>query len=257
MLKTVKGKVIAGTVAFGLLSGVGVAFGATDAGAQLKTWYDTQFGKASDQISSEMVNYGESKIDGLVAEYNGIKDNTTTKLTDKGNTTTNATNKNIEKTASGHIDAIKNQKAEIEKHLASQFKLLSNFAEGLINESGQKALDYANEDLKNHADEVSEKVQDKMTEKVNKTTAQAVADLEETIKYAKEDLQAQLDKNTELTIEEVKALIDAKIKELRTKITEKNNALITEQNTIITMTAKALLLNAQDDLQAIVDGINK
>lgn len=257
MLKSVKGKVIAGTVAFGLLSGVGVAFGATDAGTHLKTWYDTQFGRASDQISSEMVNYGNSKIDGLVAEYNGLKDNTTTKLTERGNKTTDATNKGIQDTASGHIDAIKNQKAEIEKHLESQFKTLSDFAAGLINESGQKALDYANEDLKNHAGEVSDKVKGEMTEKVNKTTAQAVADLEETIKFAKEDLQAQLDKNTELTIVEVKGLIDAKINELRTKITAKNNALISEQDKIITMTAKALLLKAQADLQAIVDGINK
>lgn len=257
MLKTVKGKVIAGTVAFGLLSGIGVAFGATDAGAQLKTWYDAQFGKSSDRIAVEIANYGEGKIDGLVAEYNGLKTDAATQISTRGQEVTDITNDGIDKRAGEHIDAVKEQKAHIESYLAGQFTDLKNFAATLINESGKKALEYANEDLKNHANAVGSEAQKKMVEDVDAVTKNAIKDLEETIKYAKEDLQAQLDKNTELTIEEIKALIDAKISELRTKITATNKALIAEQNRIITMGAKALLLKAESELQAIVDGINK
>lgn len=257
MLKTVKGKVIAGTVAFGLLSGVGVAFGATDAGAQLKTWYDGQFGKSSDRIATEIANYGEGKIDGLVAEYNGLKTDATTQISTRGHEVTDTTNKGIDKRAAEHIDAVKEQKAHIESYLAGQFTDLKNFTATLINESGKKALEYANEDLTKNANAAGSEANKKMVEDVDAVRKNAIQDLEETINYAKEDLQAQLDKNTELTIEEIKALIDAKISELRTTITKKNNALIKEQDKIITMNAKALLLKAEADLDAIVDGINK
>lgn len=257
MLKTVKGKVIAGTVAFGLLSGIGVAFGATDAGTNLKNWYNAQFGNASTQISMEVADYGLGKIDGLVTEYDGLKTNAFDRINSTGKVGTDATNKGVDRMAGEHIDAIKEQKMEIEKHLSGQFQSLRDFAAGLINETGQAALDYANEDLKNHANAVGSDTKDKMTKDINANTARAVNDLEETIKYAKEELQAQLDSNTNLTIEEIKGLIDAKIVELRGEITKLNNNLIAEQNKVITMTAKNLLLVAEKELQDIVDGINK
>lgn len=257
MLKTVKGKVIAGTVAIGLLSGVGVALGATDAGTHLKNWYDAQFTKSSNQITEAVANYGEGKVDGLLTEYNGLKEDASNKIGERGEFVTAATNKGIEASARNHIDSIKEQKAHIESYLSSQFKSLKDFAAGLINETGQKALEYANEDLKKHANAAGSEAQKKMIEDVKATTENAVNDLEETIKYAKEDLQAQLDKNTDLTIEEIKALIDAKIDELRTKITQLNNNLIAEQDKIITMVGKRLLLEAQAELDAIVEGINK
>ena len=257
MLKTVKGKVIAGTVAFGLLSGIGVVLGATDAGTNLKNWYDAQFGKSSNQVVEEVADYGLGKIDGLVTEYEGLKTNAFDRINSTGKVGTDATNKGVDRSAGEHIDAIKQQKIEIEKYLSGQFQSLRDFSAGLINETGQAALDYANEDLKNHANAVGSDTKDKMTKDINENTAKAINDLEETIKYAKEDLQAQLDSNTNLTIEEIKGLIDAEIVELRGKITKLNNSLIAEQNKIITMTAKGLLLKAQDELQAIVDGINK
>lgn len=257
MLKTVKGKVVAGTVAFGLLSGIGVVFGATDAGTNLKNWYNAQFGNSSNQIVEEVSDYGLGKIDGLVAEYDGLKADATNRINDAGKVGTDATNKNVDNRAGEHIDAIKQQKIEIENHLSDQFQSLRDFAAGLINETGQAALDYANEDLKNHANAVGSETKDKMTKDINANTAKAINDLEETIKYAKEELQAQLDSNINLTIEEIKDLIDAKISELRGKITKLNNSLIAEQNKIITMTAKNLLLKAEKELQDIVDGINK
>lgn len=45
MLKTVKGKVIVGTVAVGLLSGAGVALGTSSAGVNLKKWVDKRAGQ--------------------------------------------------------------------------------------------------------------------------------------------------------------------------------------------------------------------
>ncbi len=40
MLKTIKGKVIAGTVSVVLLSSAGAAFASSNAGAKLQNWYD-------------------------------------------------------------------------------------------------------------------------------------------------------------------------------------------------------------------------
>jgi|SRR5690606_25141315 len=257
MLKSVKGKVIAGTVAVGLLSGVTVAFGATDAGKNLKSWYDGQFKQSSDLVAQKVAGYAEGKVEGLAIEYEGLKDNTTDKLNTRGEFVTGTTNKGIDARASEHIDAIKDQKQAIESHLEGQFKALSNFAKGLINETGDKALAYATEDLEKHAGTVGEEEIGKMKESVAETTAQAVSDLEETIKYAKEDLQAQLDKNADLTIEEIIGMIDAKIVELRDKITKMNDKLIADQDKLITMNAKTLLLAAQKELDDIVAGMNK
>lgn len=257
MLKTVKSKVIAGALVVGLVSGGGAVLGATDAGAQLKSWYDGQFKKSSELVSAEVAKYGAEKVDGLVDEYNGLKDKTSNKLAERGEVGKNATNSNVDKRASEHIDAIKEQKMHIESYLSGQFKLLSDYTAGLISEAGNKALKEANEDLTKHAGTVGVEVQDQMEKAINENTEQAISDLEETISAAKSELQAQLDKNADLTIEEIKGLIDAKINELRTQITKINNDLIRLHDKTITMTAKSLLLKAQSELDAIVNNMNK
>lgn len=257
MLKSVKSKVIAGTVAFGLLSGVGVAFGSTDAGAQLKGWYDKQFSKSSDLVASEVASYGIGKVEGLTNEYNAIKDGTKKDLAKVGEQQTDTTNKLIDKDAARHIELIKGQKAHIESYLDSQFQALKDYSKGLINETGAEALAYATNDLKDHAGKTADAVKEKMNEDVKRSTDEAIRDLEETIAWAKSELQSELNKKTDSTIEEIKGMIDAKIADLRTQITNLNKALVKEHTRAITMAAKSLLLAAQKDLDAIVNGINK
>ena len=53
MLKTLKGKVIAGVAAVLIVAGGTAAFGASNAGAKLKAWYDGQFGIAKAAVEDD------------------------------------------------------------------------------------------------------------------------------------------------------------------------------------------------------------
>lgn len=257
MLKKAKGKVIAGTLVVGLVAGGGAVLGATDAGANLKAWYDAQFGKASSKITEEVGSYGNSKIEGLTAEYNGLKADATSKINSRGEFVGDVTKKSVQEQSDKHIDAIKEQKAHIETYLSGQFDSLAQFANGLIEQSGKDALAYAESDLKQHAGDAGKVAGEKMEADVKASTAAALKDLEDTIRWAKEDLQAKLDKETDLTIEEIKAMIDKKIVELRGKVTALNDAFVKEQERQLTMTSKKLLLEAQAQIDALVNGMNK
>ncbi|KAA0955553.1 hypothetical protein FQ087_13160 [Sporosarcina sp. ANT_H38] len=256
MIKTVKGKVIAGVLAVGLVSGGGVALGATDAGANLKLWYDGQFGKASTEVTSQVTSYASSKAEGLLTEYNGLKTDATDSINAKGEFVAGVANKNIDAKSREHIDSIKEEKAHIETYLASQFGGLSNFAKSIINQAGDDALAYAKNDLTQYTGVAGNTANEKVKTDVNKVTTQAIKDLEETIKVAKEELQAQLDKKTGSTVEEIKGLIDAKIVELRKEVTNLKNKLVKDQEKIITNTAKGLQLAAEAEMDALVKGIN-
>lgn len=256
MIKTLKGKVVAGTVAVTLVAGAGVAFGNSDAGLNLKNWYNAQFKSATGNVTEQVANYGATEAGKALEEYNTIKTNAGDSIGVTGETSTATASGNIEKRSQEHIDSIKAEKAKIETYLAGQFDSLSTFTQGLINDAGKEALNYANKDLTNYTGEAGSAAVEKVNTDVKAATEVAVNDLKETINWAKSDLQAQLDKETDLTVEEIKGMIDAKIVELRGEITKKTNALVKEQQRIITMTAKSLQLAGEAELDNLVSGIN-
>lgn len=257
MLKTVKSKVIAGVATVGLLTGGGVALGATDAGVQLKGWFDSKFAIATTGVIKDTTSYANSKVPGLAAEYNGLKVDATSKINAKGEFVTGVTNESIDKQSQAYIDQINKEKAHIETYLSSRFDDLSSAASGLINQSGKDALDYANTDLAKHAGDTGTAAVADVNVKVKEATAQAAKKLQDTIDGAKSDLQGQLNSNQAATTAEIKAMIDSKISELRKIITSTNNQLIAYHEKNITMTAKALLLAGQAELDGIVGNINK
>lgn len=257
MLKTVKSKVIAGAVTVGLLSGGGVVLGATDAGAQLKGWYDAKFTVASGKVTADSYEYANSLVPALTAEYQGIKDNTTNKLSEKGVFVAGVTNASIDKQSQKYIDEINSQKAHIESYLSDRFGDLSSAAQGLITQSGKDALDYANGDLARHAAAEGAAAIAEVNVKVKDATAEAARKLQDTIDGAKSSLQSQLDANQAATTAEIKTMIDNEISKLRTVITSTNNQLIAYHERSITMTAKSLLLAGEAELDGIVGNINK
>ncbi|MER2078250.1 hypothetical protein [Psychrobacillus psychrotolerans] len=256
MMKTVKGKVIAGTVAVTLFAGVGAAFGASDAGLNLKNWYKTQFTSSSGEVNKQVADYAGSKVDGLTKEYNTIKTDAGASINEKGGFVTEVASGNIDDRSREHIDSIKEEKAHIETYLAGQFDSLSTYTQGLINEAGKEALKYANNDLAQYTDKAGKAAVEKVNTDVKAATALAVKDLKDTIYWAKSDLQTKLDKERDLTVVEIKGMIDAKIVELRGEITKKTTALVKEQEKIITMTAKGLQIAGLKELDDLVSGMN-
>lgn len=256
MLKTLKGKVIAGTVTVGLLSSVGVAFGAaSSAGDNFKAWYNGQFQEASTSVGNQSYTYVNGKINGLVTEYNGLKTDASTSINDTRDKSITRVQKEVDKETEKQIKDLNKEKVKIQKYMAAQFDGLSLLANGLINQAGKEATAYATENLTAHTGTVGGDAVSKVSTDLTATTATATAALTKAISDAKSDLKTQLDNETTATVDEIKGMVDAKIVELRATVTKIKNDLVKAQQDLVAAEAKRQLEAAQAELKAIVDGI--
>jgi len=256
MLKTVKGKVIAGTVAVTLLAGTGAAFGSSlDAGQKLKAWYDGQFGKSTGEMVSDVEADVTGRINGLATEYEGLKTAATTSINQTKATESTAKSSSIDAEAQAHINSINAKEAQISGYMATQFDILLGTANILINQAGITATNYANTDLANHTGATGNAARDLLTTELTAATTTAAEELSAEILAAKTALQTQLDNEKSATTAEIKAAIDAKINSLRTSITKKKDDLVVAQQALITAKAVELETAAKASLQGIVDGI--
>ncbi|WP_394188344.1 hypothetical protein [Paenisporosarcina quisquiliarum] len=255
MLKTIKGKVIAGTVSVTLLAGAGAAFASSNAGANLKDWYDGQFNTASGNIQSDVATNVQNRINGLASEYNGLKSAAGNSISTDGTTATATASGNIDTAAQEHIDAINAEKVHIQGYMAGQFASLETFADGLINQAGTAAVNYANNDLTNYTGAQGVAARTSLTTALEDDTEDAVAELQQAISAAQGELQGQLNSLEDSTTENIIDAIDAKIEELRLTITAKRDALVAAQKVLIDAKAVELEEAAKAALQAEVDGI--
>jgi hypothetical protein len=255
MLKTIKGKVIAGTVSVVLLSSAGAAFASQDASDNLKAWFDGQFRLSSKSVSDQSSAYVNGKVGSLVTEYNGLKTTATNSINTKAGDVKTSTNANVKGASDAYITDLNAEKAHIEGYLAGEFDSLSNFADGLIDNAGNAAVGYATRDLGSHASTAGIAATKQMTTDINFSTATAKSNLQAAIATAKFELQEDLNSETALTVTEIKRKIDAKIGELRIAITGINNGFIAKQKGNIEAAALVLEKAAKADLESVVDGI--
>lgn len=255
MLKTIKGKVIAGTVSVVLLSSAGAAFANSNAGANLKNWYDGQFGVATSNIVGDVENNVSGRINGLATEYEGLKTAAGTSISTDGANATTLASGNIDTATQEHIDSINAKQTQIEGYMNGQFAALKFAANGLINQAGNAALRYANNDLTNFTGDKGVAARATLTTGLEADTTAAVAELEQAIEDAKSELQTQLNTKEAATTEAIIDLIDAKIDSLRTTITQKRDDLVAAQKLLIDAKALELETAAKAELQTVVDGI--
>jgi hypothetical protein len=255
MLKTIKSKVIAGTVSVVLLSSAGAAFASQDAGDNLKAWFNGQFNASSKQVSDQSYAYVNGKVGSLVNEYNGLKTTATNSINTKAGVTKTSTNTNVKNASDAYISDLNTEKADIDSYLVGEFDALSNFAQTLIDNAGTQAVGYANTNLGKHASDKGAAATTQMTNDINSATTTTKAQLVAAIAAAKGSLQADLNTETALTVTDIKARVDAKISELRTQITGINNGFIATQEANIVAAALILENAAKAELQLVVDGI--
>lgn len=255
MIKTLKGKVVAGTVAVTLVAGAGVAFGASDAGTNLRAWYDGQFGSTAKGIEKEAAFYAASKVPGLIKEYNGIKTDATTEIDNSKTTNTNTSKSNIQSAAQEHIDDVKLTHEEIDGFLKGQFDAISTAAQKAIDDASTEVAKQTSNDLTSHTGKKGEEALKFVNEELDKSKNNAIDDLKEAIQVAKDDLSTKLKNEKNLTTAEIKGMIDQEIKDLRVIITEKKKELVANQQGLISAKALELENAAKVELQSIVDGI--
>ncbi|WP_144510797.1 hypothetical protein [Bacillus sp. FJAT-22090] len=255
MIKTVKGKVIAGTVAVTLFAGSGVAFGASDAGIKIKAWYDVQFGKTSANVETNYQAYQKDKLDGFATEVKDLKENATKKIDEGAAKQIADKSKNINDQKNEHIDAIKGEKAKIEGYMDSQFKTLSDAAKNKINSAADEALNSAEAEMLKHTNTEGAEALAFVQKEIKASTASAVDELKKAIADAKLDLQIELESKSTATVNELKGVIDTKINILIKNINLTTTKLVAGHNRIIMGQAEGLEQIAKKEMKDLVDGI--
>lgn len=100
---------------------MGAAFASTDAGTNLQSWYNGQFGKASTSIVTQVTSYAKGLVPGLYNEYTGLKTTATNSINATKDSEVSGTQEEIGKAKDAHILSLNTKKDEISKGLQSQF----------------------------------------------------------------------------------------------------------------------------------------
>lgn len=257
MMKTVKGKVLTGMTTVALLAGGTAAFASTDAGSGLKAWYNDTFGKSVSALQTNSTNYGNQQVPKLYNEFEGLKADAKSSLTNTRDTAISDSTSSINGEKDEHIKAVTGQKEAISAQMASVFDGMAAYAQGQIDTAGKQATGYANSDLTKFTGTQGQAAVAQVENDLNAASDRAVADLTKTIAQAKSDLQKQLNAETLTTTKEIQKAVDTKIEDLRTVITDKRDQLVKEHQTIISNKAAELTADAKKDLDEVVAGINK
>ena len=255
MIKTVKGKVIAGAMAFGLVAGTGIAYGASDAGQNLKAWYDGQFGKVSGNVKSDSDTYLQEGLDGVAGELEGLKRDATGKIFDSKDSEVLGSTATINKQAKEYIDSIGSKKTEIEGYMDAQFEKLKAEADETIFKAGNDFSAKAHSELETLTKKSGTMAQKSVQVELGAVTNRALDDIEKAIIAAKTDLGAQLDKKASATTEEIKGMIDNRVGEVRYFITGAANYMVQEQEELIATRAQQMEDAAKKQMDDLVNGI--
>ncbi|SFQ55725.1 hypothetical protein SAMN05421670_2684 [Psychrobacillus psychrotolerans] len=255
MLKTVKGKVIAGTVAVTLFAGAGAAFGASDAGTNLKSWYDGQFGNNKSAIEGFAVGEVGDFNANLTTIYNERKAVASARIETTKGEQIDEKNSSITAQATEHIDSVNEKKNQISALMESQFDKLFKEANKSIQNTGNEALKNARTELPGYIEGLGTSAISGIDTELKETTEQAITELEAAIATAKGSLERELKTESDLTEKEIIAAITAKTAEVRQAIVELRNKLVIKQQELIVKEAKKLENKYKDQLQGIVDAI--
>lgn len=255
MLKTIKGKIIAGVAAVVLVSGATAAFGATDAGAKLKEWFEARFGQALANVEADSEAYLVGEMDGLRDQLEGLKPIATTKINASRDKENDKAKANIGDTAAEHIGSIDSKRKELEGYMDYEFNKLKEDAGKIILERQNNFARYADMEMGRHTGTTGVAAREFVDAELTAATTQALSDIQAAIDAAKAELQALLDEKEDATTENIKGQIDEAVFGTSYWITSMTNYMIQEQEDLIKKKALELENAAKQAMQDLVDGI--
>lgn len=255
--KSLKTKIIAGVVAVGVISGSGVTFANTDAGSNLRAWYEGMFGQTVSSIEADVTAYGESKLPELQAEYEALKGEAQVDIDLSRELATGESLEEIINAKLSHLDSLDAEERAILENIGAEF--YNVFLDGYfeIQRLQGEGLAYATNDLTSFTGDISQEAQDQMTTDINTARDNAVQELEDAIREAQEAIGAELANQEEITTRNLKNQINFHINGLRSQVTELLEGLVAEQEAIIIAKAQELEDEAKAALDDVVNGINE
>lgn len=254
---SLKRKIIAGTVAAGLISSAGFAFANTDAGEALKNWYDGKFNQAVAESEEEVQEYGESLLPGLNEELEGLKDEATASIYNTRDSETESSLSEIERAKQAHLESLIDEHGEILGYMEQQFfeVYMDNWLE--IQALAAEGAEYAGAELETLTGEKGEESLQHVTDELTTAKDGAVQELEDEIERAKEELTTELDNHSGILTDNLTKEIDFSVDTLRDTVSQLKEDLVQEQQEIITAEAAKLEKEAKDSLDEVVSGIDE
>lgn len=255
MLKMGKKKVVAGVVTVGLLTGGGAVFGATDAGTNIKNWFDGVFQGEKAGVEAEYNKYWNGEIDELDKLVVTKKGEAKSDIDAKARKEISSKGKKIETQASEHVDAIKIESEKLEKYMNDEFTKLKKKADEDIYKAGTVWFQGAHGDLEKVTNELGDAAKADVQTKLDKITEQALTDVQDAIDSTKKELMEMLAKKSEATAADIKKIIDDRIFGITYQITAAANYMIDEQEEFIAELAANLETDAMNKMKDLVNGI--
>ncbi|GGA79271.1 hypothetical protein [Ornithinibacillus halotolerans] len=257
-LKTVKGKLIAGAVTVGLVSGIGFTFANTDAGGKLSDWYDAAFNNTAASIESQVSEYAEGKIPEIEERMAQNEEYVTENLTVKKNSEARIHKNEINKAKESHLAALESEKQEILDDMGRKF-YQEVFLPGLnqIQTAAAEGLEQATTSLTGFTNEKSEEVIGDLTNQLNTARDNAVAELEAAIEEAQAEIRAALESQEESSVYSLTQRVNLAVSDLKQSMNDISKALVQEQFALIEATAEQLTNDAKDALDNVVAGADE
>lgn len=252
VLNTGKKKVIAGATALALVTGAGFGLANTDAGQQLKNWYDVQFGAEKNLTIGQAGQYGIGKAKESWAKVEKDRDATVTGIETAGNSAVTTGSNEIDAAKQAHIKKLNDEKGSIEAGIKAQFDAVYDEGEALIDYYAGEGKKAAEAELGTAAGKAGTDAVNKVNEELAAKAETAKGELREVIKAAKEDLKKQLKENREATVAELNKHTDAKAKEVLKQVTMTAKSLLIQHQEAITAAADDQVAKAKAGLDSVV-----
>jgi vacuolar-type H+-ATPase subunit E/Vma4 len=256
-IKSFKGKVAVVGVGIIMLGSAGVAFASTDAGEQLRTWYNGMFDQSVSEIEADTEDYINDQIPGLEAEYEGLKEDAGVDINITRETATGEQLEEIVTAKLEHLGEIDAEQQAILAEIGLQFYnvYLDGYFE-ILNQA-DAALNYATTDLTDFTAGEGEAAVQQLTTDINQAKEEAVQELEDAIAAAQEALTTAIDSHQVSTTDNLKSQVNWAIDDLRDNVNVLLEGLVEDQQTLITTTADQLGQDAISALDEVVNGINE
>jgi hypothetical protein len=255
-VKSVKGKVLTGVVAFGVITGAGWGFANTDAGGALKGWYDGQFASAKSGVESDAMAYGNSKFNEGVQEFEGMQSDATTSINDKKSSEFTRADGEISSAKDSHVNAIEGKQAEISDAIDEQFDQIFTDAQSHFTTLEKTLRNAGISEMQHHTNEKGQEALAALETDLTNSTTTAVSELRGVIETAKAELTAQLNSEKAATTQEIKNMVDAKAVAVLQAIENKKNEYVAAQEQAITELAANLEAEAKAALDAELAAFN-
>lgn len=256
-MKGIKGKILAGAVSVSILLGSGLVLANTDAGAQLKAWYNAKLQASFTTIYNTLYAYAESLVPGLLEYKNNLKKDAVDAIKTEAQTVITNSNSKIDSALQEHLDSLNAAKEEILNGMESDYTTWKEekiaWAEPQLNQLQSDVQNEINTAITNQYTTSKYEV----TTQVTATKNSAVASLENAINEAKNAITGEMNTNEANTINDLKTYLDDQVATRKATITEATNTLKAEKIEDIKKEGTIIVEEAKAALDALVSGINK